>query len=210
MELVATERGVRLRDLGSRNGTFIGDTRVGEVFITKHAYVALGDAMVEFSPSVPHEVEVPELGGFGPLVGASAGMRTVFERLKKAAPTDLTVLVTGETGTGKELVAQAIHENSPRTAAVCESSTSVESIVVCVDTSVAHLAATLGRPTYILLPHLPDWRWLLDRPDSPWYPTARLVRQGRSDDWDDVISRVAAHIRDAIAAGGLPAGDAPP
>src|SRR5580692_11520538 len=114
MELVATERGVRLRDLGSRNGTFIGDTRVGEVFITKHAYVALGDAMVEFSPSVPHEVEVPELGGFGPLVGSSAGMRTVFERLKKAAPTDLTVLVTGETGTGKELVAQAIHEASSR------------------------------------------------------------------------------------------------
>jgi transcriptional regulator with AAA-type ATPase domain len=101
MELVATERGVRLRDLGSRNGTFIGDTRVGEVFLTKHAYVALGDAMVEFSPSVPSEVEVPEAGGFGPLVGASAGMRTVFERLKKAAPTDLTVLVTGETGTGK-------------------------------------------------------------------------------------------------------------
>src|SRR5580692_3939991 len=65
MELVATERGVRLRDLGSRNGTFIGDTRVGEVYLTKHAYVALGDSMVEFSPSVPSEVEVPDLGGFG-------------------------------------------------------------------------------------------------------------------------------------------------
>jgi DNA-binding NtrC family response regulator len=114
MELLATERGVRVRDLGSRNGTFIGDTRVGEVFLTKHAFVVLGDSMVEFSPSVPHEVEAPALDGFGPLVGMSASMRGVFERLKKAAPTDLTVLVTGETGTGKELVAQAIHEASAR------------------------------------------------------------------------------------------------
>ncbi len=70
--------------------------------------------MVEFAPTGPSEVDVPELGGFGPLVGQSAGMRGVFERLKKAAPTDLTVLVTGETGTGKELVAQAIHEASSR------------------------------------------------------------------------------------------------
>src|SRR5580692_10936155 len=70
MELVATERGVRVRDLGSRNGTFIGDTRVGEVYLTKHAYVALGDAMVEFAPSGPSEVDVPDATtGFGPLVG---------------------------------------------------------------------------------------------------------------------------------------------
>ena len=114
VELVATERGVRLRDLGSRNGTFIGDTRVAEVFLTKHAYVALGDSMVEFTPTGPSEVSVPEVSGYGPLVGQSPSMRGVFERLKKAAPTDLTVLVTGETGTGKELVAQAIHEGSTR------------------------------------------------------------------------------------------------
>jgi DNA-binding NtrC family response regulator len=114
VELVATERGVRLRDLGSRNGTFIGDTRIGEAYLTKHAYVTVGDSMIEFTPSGPSEIEVPEFDGFGPLVGQSSGMRTVFERLKKAAPTDLTVLVTGETGTGKELVAQAIHQASPR------------------------------------------------------------------------------------------------
>jgi len=115
LELVATERGVRLRDLGSRNGTHIGDTRVGEVYLTKHAYISLGDSMVELTPSGPSEIEVPDdEGGFGPLVGQSQGMRSVFERLKKAAPTDLTVLVTGETGTGKELVAQAIHSASAR------------------------------------------------------------------------------------------------
>jgi DNA-binding NtrC family response regulator len=114
MELVATERGVRVRDLGSRNGTFIGETRIGEVYLTKHAYVTLGDSIVELAPSRPSEIDVPDMGGFGPLVGQSAAMRGVFERLKKAAPTDLTVLVTGETGTGKELVAQAIHEASAR------------------------------------------------------------------------------------------------
>ena len=50
-------------------------------------------------------------------------------------------------------------------------------LVITVDTSVAHLAAALGRPTWILLPYTPDYRWLLDRDDSPWYPTARLFRQ---------------------------------
>lgn len=114
LEVLATERGVRLRDLGSRNGCFIGDTRVGEVFITKPTFLLCGESMLEFSPSVPEHVEVPEVNGFGPLVGTSPGMRTVFERLRKASPTDLTVLVLGETGTGKELVAQAIHQASHR------------------------------------------------------------------------------------------------
>ena len=50
-------------------------------------------------------------------------------------------------------------------------------LVITVDTSVAHLSAALGRPTWILLPYTPDYRWLLDRDDSPWYPTARLFRQ---------------------------------
>ncbi len=52
-------------------------------------------------------------------------------------------------------------------------------LVITVDTSVAHLAGALGRPTWILLPYLPDWRWLLGRDDSPWYPTVRLFRPGR-------------------------------
>jgi DNA-binding NtrC family response regulator len=114
VELVATERGVRVRDLGSRNGTYIGDTRVGEVYVTSAVSLALGDSVVDLAPTRPSEIDVPDLEGFGPLGGQSPLMRSVFERLKKAAPTDLTVLVTGETGTGKELVAQAIHQASPR------------------------------------------------------------------------------------------------
>jgi DNA-binding NtrC family response regulator len=114
MELVATERGVRVRDLGSRNGTFVGDTRIGEVYLTKNTLITCGETSLSFTPVAPEQVAVPDVAEFGPLVGSSATMRNVFEKLRKAAPTELTVLVTGETGTGKELVAQAIHQASNR------------------------------------------------------------------------------------------------
>jgi DNA-binding NtrC family response regulator len=114
LEVIATERGVRVRDLGSRNGSFIGDTRIGEVYLTKPCFITIGDSSLEFAPTGVEQVDLPDVQGFGPLVGSSAGMRSVFERLRKASPTDLTVLVLGETGTGKELVAQAIHQASNR------------------------------------------------------------------------------------------------
>jgi ADP-heptose:LPS heptosyltransferase len=63
-------------------------------------------------------------------------------------------------------------------------------LVISVDTSVVHLAGALGRPTWILLPYRPDWRWLLGRDDSPWYPTVRLFRQDDTRTWDSVIARV--------------------
>ncbi len=63
-------------------------------------------------------------------------------------------------------------------------------LVIAVDTSVAHLAGALGVPTWLLLPHLPDWRWLLDREDSPWYPGMRLIRQTRASDWSTVLNVV--------------------
>jgi ADP-heptose:LPS heptosyltransferase len=67
-------------------------------------------------------------------------------------------------------------------------------LVISVDTAIAHLAGALGKPVWILLTHVPDWRWLLDRDDSPWYPTARLFRQSETRQWDSVIARV----RDAL------------
>ncbi len=67
-------------------------------------------------------------------------------------------------------------------------------LVLSVDTALAHLVGALGKPVWILLPFIPDWRWLLDRPDSPWYPTARLFRQQRLGDWDTVIAQVAGEL----------------
>ena len=63
-------------------------------------------------------------------------------------------------------------------------------LVIAVDTAVAHLAGALGRPVWVLLPLAPDWRWMLERADSPWYPTMRLFRQERLGDWEGVIGRV--------------------
>lgn len=67
-------------------------------------------------------------------------------------------------------------------------------LVVTVDTSVAHLAGALGKPVWILVPHNPDWRWLLERTDSPWYPTAKLYRQTQRGDWASVLKRVQADL----------------
>ena len=71
-------------------------------------------------------------------------------------------------------------------------------LVLSVDTSVAHLAGALAKPVWILLPFMPDWRWLLDRDDSPWYPTARLFRQDGTRAWDGVIRRVRAALHDYV------------
>jgi hypothetical protein len=64
-------------------------------------------------------------------------------------------------------------------------------LVIAVDTAVAHLTGALAKPLWLLLPLCPDWRWLLECDDSPWYPGARLFRQPRIGDWDTVIGRVA-------------------
>ena len=63
-------------------------------------------------------------------------------------------------------------------------------LVITCDSAVAHLAGSLGRPVWVALPFVPDWRWLLDRNDSPWYPTMRLFRQDRRGDWQGVFQRI--------------------
>ncbi|MEO7145607.1 MAG: tetratricopeptide repeat protein [Bryobacteraceae bacterium] len=68
-------------------------------------------------------------------------------------------------------------------------------LLITVDTSIAHLAGALGRPVWTLLPFAPDWRWLLEREDCPWYPTMRLFRQPRRHGWPDVMARVREELR---------------
>jgi tetratricopeptide (TPR) repeat protein len=74
-------------------------------------------------------------------------------------------------------------------------------LVICVDTSVAHLAAALGREVWVLVPTPSDWRWLEHREDSPWYPTMRLFRQHSPGDWDGVIERVRSALERRVGSG---------
>jgi ADP-heptose:LPS heptosyltransferase len=67
-------------------------------------------------------------------------------------------------------------------------------IVVSVDTSVAHLAASLGKPTWVLLPYVPDWRWLRNTDASPWYDSVKLYRQNEKRKWEDVLDRLRSDL----------------
>jgi Tfp pilus assembly protein PilF len=75
-------------------------------------------------------------------------------------------------------------------------------LIISSCTSIPHLAGALGRPTWIVLKHVPDWRWLLDREDSPWYPTMRLFRQPERDDWTSVFSKIERELRSLLNAKG--------
>jgi len=77
------------------------------------------------------------------------------------------------------------------TAALCE----LMDVIVSVDTSVAHLAAALGKPTWLMLPYATDWRWMLDRNDTPWYESMRLFRQAKDDNWDTVLRQVGNELK---------------
>ncbi len=68
-------------------------------------------------------------------------------------------------------------------------------LIITSDTSIAHLAGALGRPTWVALKYDPDWRWLLDREDSPWYPTLRLFRQPERKNWTQVFAKIEAELR---------------
>ena len=72
-------------------------------------------------------------------------------------------------------------------------------LVISADTSIAHLAGALGRPVWVALKWVPDWRWLMNRSDSPWYPTMRLFRQHTSGDWRGVFSDIESALCEVIS-----------
>ena len=95
-----------------------------------------------------------------------------------------------------------IHQHQDDLADLAETAALIEcmDLVITVDTAVAHLAGAMGKPVWIMLPHSPDYRWMLERSDSPWYPTARLVRQTRRGDWSGVVETLRAQLAAAIGA----------
>ncbi|MEM6955426.1 MAG: sigma 54-interacting transcriptional regulator [Myxococcota bacterium] len=114
-EFVADEKGFLLRDLGSTNGTKIGELKIREVWIRQGTVVTVGQTKIRFE-SLAEEVEIDlsDDSRFHDLIGKSVRMREIFAVLQRVASTDLTALVRGETGTGKELVARALHHASAR------------------------------------------------------------------------------------------------
>jgi transcriptional regulator with GAF, ATPase, and Fis domain len=114
-EVAARDDGYRLRDLNSRNGVFCGDLRVREVYLRPGTIFRIGHTQIQFQPMQDVvEIELSKKDRFDAIIGGSPAMREIFAQLEKVSPSDLTVMITGETGTGKEMVARAVHNKSPR------------------------------------------------------------------------------------------------
>ena len=114
-EIEAVDNGYVLRDLGSTNGTFYGDVKIREIYLRPGTVFRAGNSVLKFQPtSDVVTIALSERDRFDCIIGSSIPMREIFARLEKVAPSDLSVLVQGDTGTGKEMVARAIHNESRR------------------------------------------------------------------------------------------------
>jgi transcriptional regulator with PAS, ATPase and Fis domain len=113
-EVQATPKGVRLVDLNSRNGTFLGEAQLVEGYLTGPCEFRCGAKRLRFVPEAPQDVVVNRKNRFGGLVGTTPEMLELFGVLRRYAPSSVSIVIRGETGTGKERVAHAIHEESDR------------------------------------------------------------------------------------------------
>jgi tetratricopeptide (TPR) repeat protein len=122
-----------------------------------------------------------------PLLARAPARLISVQRDLRGSDADLLARTPGLAAIGAEL------EDFEDTAAVL----SLVDLVITVDTAVAHLAGALARPTWVMLPFCPDWRWMIEREDSPWYPTARLYRQPVPGDWPSVLARIETDLASA-------------
>lgn len=113
--IIATPHGYKIVDAGSKNGIYVGDLRVMEALLHPGCRFSVGHTEFAFTDiDETVEIALSEKDRFGRAIGVSPTMREIFAKLDRIAPSELTCLITGETGTGKELIARGIHENSPR------------------------------------------------------------------------------------------------
>lgn len=140
------------------------------------------------------------LAWFAPLSGIE-GLK--IYGLQKGPPADLLEAEGLPQGMFMENLGRRLDDFSDTAAAIENLD-----LVVSIDTSVPHLAGAMGRPVYLLLSDNPDWRWMLDRQDSPWYPTMRLYRQEKSGDWGPPLTQIARRLeslaRNLLRARALP------
>ena len=117
LRLEVTDEGLWAHDLGSTNGTYVGELRVGSALVPEGAQLRIGATRIDVLPSsAPRDMGLWPGERFGPLVGKSRAARELFGRIARIAAGEATVMLSGETGTGKEVVARAIHEASSRRA----------------------------------------------------------------------------------------------
>jgi DNA-binding NtrC family response regulator len=114
-EVALDERGVILRDLGSKNGTFVGDLRIEAAWLSPGLVARVGEARLEVvCGGDPQRIDLSATPRFGEALGLSTTMRALFAQLERVAPSRESVVLLGETGTGKEILARALHLASPR------------------------------------------------------------------------------------------------
>ncbi|MDC1383565.1 tetratricopeptide repeat protein, partial [Candidatus Puniceispirillum sp.] len=145
---------------------------------------------IVWSGSAIHKKDHNRSIALEPLLGAISGNYELVSLQKEVREVDL---ITLERSKYVKHFGADIYDFAD-TAALCE----LMDIIVSVDTSVAHLAGTLGKPINLLLPYNPDFRWFLDRNDSPWYPSMKLFRQGPERLWEPVMEKVRADLEDRV------------
>ncbi len=136
----------------------------------------------------------------GAMTTAVAALLRTSDSVMVTTRTTISI-TTGEPQIRECGFADRIVNYSPEVESLSDTAAIMENLdlVITSDTSVAHLAGALGKPTWVVLQFVPDWRWMLERLDNPWYPNMRLFRQKTRGDWDDVLVRVKRALAEYVA-----------